>query len=196
MLKKNIIISIIILFIYCITCNFIFSKNEKMSKSLISNNTYIPTQTVTAIKQNNEKNINKESTHDILATLSIPKINLNRNIYYQNNKENNVDKNVTILQGSILPDNDNSIIFLAAHSGNGKNAFFNNIKYLEKNDEITFTYKNKKYIYTVITKREVEKNGYINGTRISNHELILTTCSDKPSKQLIIDSILKNKSNN
>ena len=127
---------------------------------------------------------------DILGELSIPKINLNKTIYNLNSNKNNVEKNVTILKGSTLPDNNNSIIFLAAHSGNGNNAYFDNIKYLNKDDKVYFTYQNITYTYIVTKKREITKNGYINGNRYKNKELVLTTCSDNPGKQLLIHCII------
>lgn len=178
MLNKNIKISILILILYCITCNFIFEKQTNISNIATTQNKVLISK---------QKTIDK----DVIATISIPKINLKKNIYQENSPQNNVNKNVTLLSGSILPDHNDSIIFLAAHSGSGNNAYFNNLKNLSINEKVTLFYNNEEYTYKIVKIREVPKNGYITGNRNSNKELILTTCSDKKNKQLIIDSILE-----
>ena len=104
MLKKLISIFSIIL-VYSICCIFIYNSHNSSTKNIIPN-----------IKRN-----------DVLATLRIDKINLNNPIYNLSDNRNNVEENVTILDESILPDNDNSIVFIAAHSGEGKIAYFNDL---------------------------------------------------------------------
>ena len=93
------------------------------------------------------KKINKEE--NIIGSLKIKKLNINEKLYNINSEENNVDKHVTILKESILPENDNSIIFIAAHSGTGEIAYFKNLNLLEENDIINLELNNKKYIYSV-----------------------------------------------
>ena len=43
-------------------------------------------------------------------------------------------------------------------------------------------------IFSIETK---QYNGYITGNRINNDEIVLTTCSENPKKQLIINGILQ-----
>lgn len=108
----------------------------------------------------------------------------------------NLDKNVTILKGSILPNKDNSIIFLAAHSGNSKVSFFNKLDKIKNNQEINFYYNNYKYIYKVIKKYETNKDGDIEVNKDFKNKLILTTCSiHNKKKQLIVESIMIKKKN-
>ena len=91
-----------------------------------------------------------------------------------------------------MPDKKNSIMYIAAHSGDGKIAYFNDLDKLKTNDEITIIYKNKKYIYSVKNIWEENKNGYIHINRENEKQLILTTCSKtKKNKQLVINSTLK-----
>lgn len=85
----------------------------------------------------------KKTNNEILATLYIPKININRNIYPIKSPKNNVDENIKILKESTLPDTEDSTVFLAAHSGNGLVAYFNDLKELEPNDKVYFIYKQK-----------------------------------------------------
>ena len=99
-----------------------------------------------------------------------------------------MDNNITILPGSNYP----NIIFIAAHSGTGEKAYFNNLDYLDINDEIIIEYLNDKRIYQVQEKSIQIKNGYINITKSKYNTLILTTCYPYNDKyQLIVSCIEK-----
>ena len=111
-------------------------------------------------------------------------------IYPLSNPKNNVDQNISILKGSILPDKDNSIVFIAAHSGVGKIAYFNNLDKLNKGDKVSFFYKNKEYKYIVSTIYEEKKDGYIHVSKGKDKQLVLTTCSKNKGKQLVVNCIL------
>ena len=95
-----------------------------------------------------------------------------------------------------MPDKENSIIFLAAHSGRGEIAFFDDLDKLIEKDIITLEYNNELYSYEVTDIWEENKNGYIHINKGKNKQLILTTCSKKKDKQLIINCVLKNTSIN
>lgn len=130
-----------------------------------------------------------------IARIIIPKIKLDGKLYNKNSSQNDVDKNIQILKESILPEYDNdSIIFLAAHSGNAQNAYFNNLDKLEINDYLIFQYKKYNYFYKIDEIIEQDKDGDIEINKTSNNQLVLTTCSKKDiHKQLIISSSLKEK---
>lgn len=101
---------------------------------------------------------------------------------------NDINKNIKILSSSDL--NKNSII-LASHSGNSKNAYFNNLNNLENNDLIYIYHNNKKYAYQINKIYYIDKNGYLEIPEIMSNTLILITCSLKyKNKQLIIISKL------
>lgn len=136
--------------------------------------------------------ITKMERNSVIGYVKIPRLGLQKNIYSINSTENNIDKNVTVLNKSVFPDEDNSIVFLAAHSGNNNNSYFDNLKYLKNGDLVQLNYKNNIYNYKVVKYEEVEKNGYITGKRLAQKEIILTTCSDKPTKQLIVHGIMIN----
>lgn len=124
-----------------------------------------------------------------IAKLIIPKIKLDGIIYDKNSNLNNVDKNITILNKSILPNKDKSIIFLTANSGSGPTAYFNDLDKLKSNDIIIFQFKNYSYYYKIDKIFEEEKNGNIEILKTSNNQLVLTTCSkNNRKKQLIINS--------
>ena len=153
---------------------------EKYKKEIITKQ---KTNIINKININNEKPIGK---------IIINKIKINNNLYDINSKKNNIEENVTILKDSILPPSKNSIIFIAAHSGNGKKAYFKNLNKLKEKDNIIITYKNKNYNYIVNEIWESKKNGYINIQKEETNQLILTTCSpNHKEKQLIINCIEK-----
>ena len=105
------------------------------------------------------------------------------------------NKNVTILKESTFPYEKDSTLILAAHSGRGKIAYFNELDKLEKNDLIDINLYNKDYQYIVENKWEELKNGTIRFPISNEKQLILTTCSTKnKNNQLIIYSTLKKSS--
>lgn len=150
----------------------------------------------TLIKSNNSNKIEynyikKES--QVIGKLNIPKLNINNDLYEIESPYNNVNKNITILKGTVFPqDNKNSLIILAAHSGYGNTAYFKDLNKLDKMDEINITIKNKNQTYIVKDIWEEEKKGTINFKRENKAQLILTTCSPtNEKKQLIINCIIK-----
>lgn len=176
MLKRKLLISIIVI-IYLIMCNIIYNHYNNSFK----------------VKLNNDIKISKVIDNDYIGYISIPKIKLKKNIFSPNSNKNNIEYNVEILDGSVFPNdkNEDSIIFLAAHSGDGDNAYFNDLKELKINDQILLSYNNIIYKYKIIEKKEIIKNGYITGNRQYKNEIILTTCSNLKNKQLLIKGILK-----
>ena len=145
-------------------------------------------------KENNTdvvKVVNEEEEY--LGLLEIPRINLVKGFYNINSSKNNVNSNVTLLKDSIMPNKDNSIIYLAAHSGNGYIAYFKDLNKLTIDDEIIIKYQNKKYLYSINDIYEMDKNGTITvNHNINEKYVVLTTCSNNKDKQLIITGKLIN----
>lgn len=132
----------------------------------------------------------KDESEKPIGTLVIPKINLNENLYSLESKNNNIEKHVTILNYSDPPGKENGIIFIAAHSGTGKIAYFKSLNKLSVSDEIILTYHNKTYTYKVKSIWEEKKAGTITVPKESTKQLILTTCSpNKNNYQLIINCV-------
>lgn len=178
---KNILKIILILLIFNICCYVIY-KNEKIEINEFSKN----------IKGKYIEKILDNTKDDNIGRIRIDKININNKIYDINNEKNNVDENITILEGSIDPSKDNSIMFIAAHSGDGDKAYFKNLDKLNINDEIILEYNNIKYKYIVIDKWEEKKDGTIEVNKTIEKQLVLTTCSTKDKhKQLVINCIEK-----
>lgn len=150
-----------------------------------------PNNNLISINNNVISNTPKELP---IAKIIIPKIKIDNSIYSINSNENTVEKNVMILKESILPNNDESIIFLAAHSGNGDIAYFNDLNKLDINDTLIFQYKNYNYYYIINDKHEIDKDGDIELNKTSPNQLVLTTCSTtNKAKQLLINSNLVKK---
>lgn len=183
MLKKYIKYFILLL-LFIISCLIIYTTNDndiEITKETILNSI--------KIKGSNNK---IQEDNKIIGSILIEKINVYSNIYDLNSKKNNVEENITILKGSIEPTSSDSIMFLAAHSGNGKYAYFKDLDKLIENDEVILNYKNNKYIYKVKTIFESKKNGSIKVSKLKEKQLVLTTCSPKnKDKQLIINCTLK-----
>lgn len=184
-MKKRLIL---LLTCYMIFCFSIYQNNNLKPKTIKSNNierienTSISKNEI--IKANNDDN-NSNIDENLLATLSIKKINLKENIYPLTDKRNNVEEHVSILNGSNL--NDDSLIILAAHSGYGKIAYFDRLDELKVDDRIELSINNKVLVYRLKKSEKQEKTGKIEIIKENTQQLILTTCSkDDKSKQLVI----------
>ena len=137
----------------------------------------------------------KEENDNIIGYIKIDKLNINEKLYKINSSENNVDKHVTILKESVLPDKENSIVFIAAHSGTGDIAYFKDLDKLKIRDNIILNINKKNYTYTVKEMWEDPKNGYININKEKEKQLILTTCSPNNSKKQLIVNCIEKASN-
>lgn len=183
---------IILLLVYLLTCHEIYVTNKEVTKTTSN----IPTQEIKQEKSTSSipKATIKETKNESIGSIEIPKLSLNQKLYPIGNTNNTIEKNVTILYISNEPSLDNSIIFIAAHSGTGKIAYFKHLNKLNENDKIILNYKNTKYIYQVESIWEISKTGSINVERTNNKQLVLTTCSPtNKEKQLIVNSVQINK---
>lgn len=170
----------------------------KLILLLIYNNIK-PQQTLQSPSYNSEviqEKINTTKTKEIveapIGTLQIKSINLNNKIYSTNSIHNNIEENVTIIKSAKNIESKDSLIILAAHSGHGQIAYFNNLNMLEKGDQIILTIYNTEYIFIVNNIFEQPKNGHIKISKQENSQLILTTCSTTNlKKQLIVESTIK-----
>lgn len=134
---------------------------------------------VNIVSIDNENTINNEEVNNYLGVISIPKINLEQGFYDIDNPLNNVDKNIELISNSNMPDVENGTLILAAHSGNDRVSYFNELYKLNIDDEIEIIYNKSKYLYKLIDIYEVEKTGSITLHNINNiTSLVLVTCSN------------------
>ena len=163
MLKRILIITLSSTLILFILTTIKLEDNTTTKKEKYHENIKITTKAQTeTIKKPKKNNLNKNiiKYEKPIGKIIIDKININKDLYNISSKKNNVEENITILKESIFPPNPNSIVFIAAHSGNGKKAYFNNLNKLNKNDNIIIEYKQTRYNYVVNNIWETEKNGY------------------------------------
>ena len=160
---------------------------------------YLDYKPDTTVKVDNSTTTIKEEketvTYNYIAVLDIPKINLKRGLFPINDKNNNVDKNVEILQNSDMPNVTNGTLALAGHSGNSRIAYFHKLYKLKENDQVYIYYQNIKYIYQVSKIERQDKDDTISFTKTKDTtELILTTCDQQnKGKQIVVVAKLVDK---
>ncbi len=113
-----------------------------------------------------------------IASIQIPKINLNKGFTDVNSPYNTVNKNIEVIKGSTYPDQEKGNLILASHSGNSYLAYFKNLYKLVNGDVAYITYQDKKYTYKIVNIYEQPKIGKIAIYR--DHEktcLTLITCT-------------------
>ena len=152
--------------------------------------------------EDNESNLQEQpevpqqqDKYSYIGILEIPKINLKRGFLDLNSKYNNVDYNITVINGSTYPNEENNNLILAAHSGSCKICFFNKLYKLSVNDAAHLYYKNIKYYYKIVNIYEVEKDGTVPIYRdYSKNTLTLITCTrNSNTKQTVYILELYNK---
>ena len=133
-------------------------------------------------KKKEEKKVTKKeinNTNYYIGKLEIPKIGFSRGFVDKNSKDNNVDKNITVIKESTMPDVKGGNLIIAGHSGTGPLAFFNELYNLTKNDRVYVYYNNTKYIYKIVNIYKQKKTGKIKIYRDKEKTtLTLVTCTN------------------
>ena len=104
----------------------IFYESNKESKD----NEEIADQISESTDVEEETPVEEESatyTDEYIGYLIIPKINLQKGFVDKRSSENDVEKNIMIVEGSNYPDVEKGNFIIAGHSGTGWKAFFNEL---------------------------------------------------------------------
>lgn len=144
--------SIIFLIIFIVICLVVFNKNENMSMTI------------------NTTNYDKYNTSEYIGYLKIPKIDMNLGFYNYDSPMNNVEYNIEFINTGIA-----NTYLIAAHSGVGKKAYFNDLAKLAINDDIYLELNSNINHYKVVDISRSIKNGEVYISKSSGF-LYLTTC--------------------
>ena len=145
----------------------------------------IPTETEET--ENGTEQVKSTNSLDYIAVLKIPSIGLEKGLVAKDSYYNNVNRNIKILDESDMPDQENGNVILAAHSGNGRTAFFKNLDKLQIDDTVSIFYNGYEYKYRMINTYDVEKTGSVEITRNAQKStLTLITCRHNTNKQIVI----------
>lgn len=138
----------------------------------------------------------EKKNNGVFGILEIPSIKLKNPIYSLKEPQNNVDKNIELLEETITKQKGTSILVLAGHSGNGFHAYFKNLEYLSEQESIYFFYQEELYEYQYFEKEEVLKNGTVYLKSYPFSFLAMITCSKTNDKiQEVYYAKLVKKSN-
>ncbi len=130
-----------------------------------------------------ENNLPDEVTNNYIGYLTIPKINLKKGFLDYRSEENDVEKNILVVEGSTYPDIEKGNLILAGHSGTGWKAFFNELYRLAIGDQLIVNYKGKVYTYNIVNIYKQDKVGKIGIYRnYDKTTLTLVTCTNNDSK--------------
>ena len=153
----------------------IFYKSNKENKEVAA-------QISETTETREETPVEEESdtyTDEYIGYLIIPKINLQKGFVDKRSSENDVEKNIMIVEGSNYPDVEKGNFIIAGHSGTGWKAFFNDLYQLTTGDTAYVTYKGKKYTYTITNIYKQQKTGKIAIYRnYDKTTLTLVTCTN------------------
>ena len=171
---------------FFLSYNYIQSK-KVMAFDYISNIFYNQNQEI--IVSDGEQEVEEEEedlgevTNNYIGYLTIPKINLKKGFLDKRSPDNDVEKNILVVEGSSYPTKDKGNLILAGHSGTGWKAFFNDLYKLNKGDKAIVTYKGKTYTYKITNIYTQPKVGKIAIYRnYDKTTLTLITCTNHDSK--------------
>ena len=185
-IKKIMIISM--MFVASLVGIYHYYNNVHMENLENENADIFIKETVNGSKkgEKEEKKSKANKVINYIAVLEIPKIKLKKGLVSPSSSDNNVGKNITILNPASMPDDDNHTFVLAAHSGSSKVAYFDDLNKLSNSDLVYVYYKNAKYIYKIKDNYSEKKTGSIIIQKDSNESVIvLTSCSKSNKRQLI-----------
>ena len=171
---------------FFISYNYIESQ-KIMAYDYMANAFYDGNQVTVAENENNQTEEKKEGlsgeiTNDYIGYLNIPKINLTKGFLDNRSSENDVEKNILVVEGSNYPDVDKGNFILAGHSGTGWKAFFNDLYKLSAGDTAKITYKDKTYTYQITNIYKQPKTGTLAIYRnYDKTTLTLITCTNNDS---------------
>lgn len=171
---------------FFISYNYIESQ-KIMAYDYMANAFYDGNQVTVAENENNQteekkKGLSGEITNDYIGYLNIPKINLTKGFLDNRSSENDVEKNILVVEGSNYPDVDKGNFILAGHSGTGWKAFFNDLYKLSAGDTAKITYKDKTYTYQITNIYKQPKTGKLAIYRnYDKTTLTLITCTNNDS---------------
>ena len=173
-----------------ISYDFLSKRNVEINEQMAIEEFYTTQEEIKEESTNDTqkvKEVKKQNKINYIAILKIPKIDLERGLVDPKSYLNNVKYNLEIVEGSSMPDNKNSNLIIASHSGTARISYFRNLNKLSINDEILLIYKNKTYKYKVSNKYEIEKTGTAKIIRNNNKTTItLITCKYKTNKQIVV----------
>ena len=117
------------------------------------------------------------------GVIEIPRIELKRGFYNTDSKYNTIEKNVTMVNGSTMPDVEKGNLMLMAHSGDSYISYFAYLYLLNIGDNVFITYNGVKYQYRIVDIYNVEKNGMVLIKRNKDKTtLTLITCTKDDDK--------------
>ena len=128
-----------------------------------------------------------------IGILTIEKINLEQGFYDKDNPVNNVDMNLTFLDPTNYPDEQNGNVLLVAHSGSSSIAYFKHLYQLVVGDTAQIKYKGKTYTYKIEDIYTDIKDGTVTIYRdTSRSTLTMITCTkDDDTRQTIYIAYLE-----
>ena len=169
---------------FFLSYNYIQSK-KVIAFDYISNIFYNQNQEI--IVSDGEQQVEEEEdlgevTNNYIGYLTIPKINLKKGFLDKRSPDNDVEKNILVVEGSSYPTKEKGNLILAGHSGTGWKAFFNDLYKLNKGDKAIVTYKGKTYTYKITNIYTQPKVGKIAIYRnYDKTTLTLITCTNHDS---------------
>lgn len=137
-------------------------------------------------EQEDEEQPVQVNYENYIGVLEIKKINLKRGFYSKTSKNNNVNRNIQVLNESDMPNIENGNVIIAGHSGSSYVSFFRNLNKLDLYDEAIIYFEGKQYNYQLKNEYEIDKTGQAVIKRNKEKSVLtLITCKHNTNKQIV-----------
>lgn len=166
--------------------NFIGEKRlqayDYMNEKISDNETAIYDVNTREISDTNEEIKQEYDIENYIGYLEIPKIKFRRGFYNLDSTLNTVESNIEVIEGSNMPNIENSNLIIAGHSGTGWKAFFKDLYKLDYGDEAVISYGGLNYKYKITNIYQVDNTGTVAIKRnYDKTTLTLITCTKDDS---------------
>jgi len=139
------------------------------------------------VSEENSETGSTSNNSKYCMVLEIPKIKLQKGLYYKDSKYNSIKYNIQIMQESAMPDEEKGNLILSSHRGDSSISYFDKLSDLGNGDLVSVYYKNKKYNYQVVDSYLTAKDGTIDILRDKEQTVLtmITCVKNKKSKQVV-----------
>lgn len=94
-----------------------------------------------------------------------------------------------LLNPLVLPDKENSYVFIAGHNGNSKISYFKNLYKIKLKDEVIITLNGKEYFYEIVDIYDIIKNGKALIKNDYKNIVVLITCKGYNKQTIFIGKL-------
>lgn len=134
-----------------------------------------------------DENQERQEIYHYIGVLEIPKIKFQRGFFSIDDKNNDIEKNIQVMDYSDMPNIKNGNLVISGHTGNSRVGFFTKLSQLDIGDLANVYYDGIKYVYQLENRYERQKTGKIEIIKDDDQTcLTLITCDINDNTKQVV----------